>query len=441
MRIAIYTLGCKLNQCESEGLSDAFAQQGFSVVKPSEEAELYIVNTCTVTSKAEQKARRMIRRYSAMAHDPVVIVTGCYAQMDPEVISLLADHLFVVSLEKKANLLGMPGYIALLLKSGISLKEAVGSYLDSDQEDATPFDYHAITFIYHARAFLKIEDGCDNACAYCRVTLARGPAVSLGVDEVVRRCQEIEEQGYREIVFTGVNITAYQWRGYDLADLLRTVLDQGSNKTRIRLSSLEPDMITDKLIEVCRDSRIQPHFHIPLQTASDTMLVSVNRHYSVARAAEQIGKLMAVKEDAFLAADIITGLPGESESDHQKTIEFLREQGFCRVHVFPFSPRPGTALYHVKPKVPEYIRDRRAKEIRILSSELYQKYCRRWDGLTSEVILEGIFGSVVHGVTANYLKVQVNGLPEDETTIRGRACRVRLSMEGELVTGTFLEFI
>jgi threonylcarbamoyladenosine tRNA methylthiotransferase MtaB len=440
MRAAIYTLGCKLNQCESEGLADAFSQQGFTVTSPSEDADLYIVNTCTVTSKAEQKARRMIRRYARLAHQPVVIVTGCYAQLNGDDIAALAERLHVVSLDKKSSLLMMPAYIASLLSSGVSLQDAVSSFISDDLTESSPFDYRAITFVYHARAFLKIEDGCDNACAYCRVTLARGKAVSLDVQEVIRRCLEIEAQGYREIVFTGVNITAYASQGRDLAALLQAVLDALSRRVSIRLSSLEPDMITDRLIEVCRDPRVQPHFHIPLQSASDEMLTAVNRHYSVELAARQIRRLMAVKDDAFLAADIITGLPGERDSDHQRTLQFLKDLGFSRVHVFPFSPRPGTALFDAPHKVPEYLRDERAGEIRRLSTKLYGEYVSRWQGRTVDVIIEGMFAGAVQGITDNYLKVSITALPGDPEQARGRLCRARLSTEGDVLTGTFVEF-
>lgn len=440
MRIAIYTLGCKLNQCESEGLADAFDRQGFSVVKPSEEAEMYLVNTCTVTSKAEQKARRMIRKFAHMAERPIVLVTGCYAQMNEEDIRLLDDRLLVVPLDKKASLLMLPGMMSTLLKSGMSAYDAVRAFLDGDHTESTPFDYQSVTFVYHARAFLKIEDGCDNSCAYCRVTLARGPAMSLSAGEVVSRCLEIEQGGYREIVFTGVNITAYSSEGHDLAGLLELVLSRLSERTSIRLSSLEPDMITDRLIEICRDPRVRPHFHIPIQTASERLLHHVNRDYSMETAERQIRKLVSVKESPFLAADIMTGMPSESDEDHQCTLDFLKDLGFSQVHVFPFSPRPGTILYHDREKVPEYRRDERASEIRQLSGELYQGYIKACHQKEVSGIIEQCSQGRCTAVTENYLKVRLEGVPEADQRLRGRACRLKLDTSGEEPSGSFLRF-
>ncbi len=439
MRIALFTLGCKLNQSESEGLADVFANHGFTVVKPSEDAELYIVNTCTVTSKAEQKARRMIRKFAAMDHEPVVLVTGCYAQMDPEDVGRLADRLVVVPLDNKADLLKLPAYLEHLISANISLYEGITSFLNSgEQGTSTPFDYKAITFQYHARAFLKIEDGCDNACAYCRVTLARGAAVSLSANQVVARCLDIEREGYREIVFTGVNITAYRDGDIDLPGVLKMTLDAVSGRMRIRLSSLEPDMISDELIEVCRDPRVQPHFHIPIQSASPKLLRAVNRDFDLLEAAKQLKKLLAVKDDPFLAADIITGLPGELDEDAQMTRDFLIDTGFSQVHVFPFSPRPGTALYDAKGKVPEYRRDERARDLRTLSHELYQDYMRRWDGKEVEMIIEGEREGEVYGISANYLKAPIAGLPESHQ--RGDLCLVKLHRKDEILKSTFIEF-
>ena len=440
MRIALFTLGCKLNQCESEGVADAFDSHGFTVVSPSEEADLYIVNTCTVTSKAEQKARRMIRKFAAMDSHPVVLVTGCYAQMDPDDVAALADRLIVVPLERKANLLQLPAYLQPLLQANISLHEGITSFIEaSAEEESSPFDYKAITFQYHARAFLKIEDGCDNACSYCRVTLARGDAVSLPTDEVVKRCLDIEREGYREIVFTGVNITAYRSGEYDLPGVLKLTLDALSPGTRIRLSSLEPDMITDRLIEVCADARVQPHFHLPIQTASPKLLATVNRVYDLEAASAQIRKLAAVKDDPFLAADIITGLPGERDEDALATREYLIQTGFSQVHVFPFSPRPGTALHDAKGKVPEYLRDERAKELRDLSAVLYRRYTGRWDGKEVEAVIEDRKNGRVTGVSGNYLKFPITGVPRELG--RGALCRVGLRTTAKGLAASFIEFI
>ncbi|MGM0431333.1 MAG: tRNA (N(6)-L-threonylcarbamoyladenosine(37)-C(2))-methylthiotransferase MtaB [Spirochaetota bacterium] len=428
-RVSVYTLGCKLNQCESEGVADAFHQQGFEVVSPSEPADMYIVNTCTVTSKAEQKARRMIRKFALSEGKPLVIVTGCYAQLEPEVLQQTAERIVVLPLDKKAALLTLPAHVARMLEAGTSLREAVEAFMSADMtrsEALSPFAYEADTFMYHSRAFLKIEDGCDNTCSYCRVRLARGPAVSLAAEEVLQRCRQLEARGYREIVLTGVNITAYHSGGGSLPELLELLLSELGDGTRLRLSSLEPDMITEELIAQCVDPRIQPHFHIPLQSASDRMLARVNRAYAIGEAGNMISRLRKAKDDPFLAADIITGLPGEQESDVLETYEFVSSLGFSHLHVFPYSPRPGTALYKSGNYVPESLRDKRAAAFRELSSQLYADYITRWSGKPVEVVIEGSKAGNVRGLSGNYLKGVVTGIPaayRPYEQLRGRMCQ------------------
>jgi threonylcarbamoyladenosine tRNA methylthiotransferase MtaB len=446
LSVAVYTLGCKLNQCESEGLADAFYHNGFTIVKPAERADIYIVNTCTVTSKAEQKARRMIRKFALSDHQPLVIVTGCYAQMEQELISRVADRLIIVPLERKAHLLSLPAYISIMLTSGRPLRESVEAFITDKQlldREHGPFSYEAVTFMYHARAFLKIEDGCDNACSYCRVTLARGAAVSLPANQAVERALEIERRGYREIVLTGVNITAYRDGNIFLGSLIEKMLDSLSDRTRIRLSSLEPDMIDEKLIDLCRDQRIQPHFHIPLQSGSEKVLASVNRVYDMQEAMKAIEKLKSVKEDPFMAADVITGLPGEGEDDFNRSFELLTRLGFSQVHVFPYSPRPDTPLYDADSHVPEYLRDQRAQRLRELSVRLFEAYRNRWVSKSVEAIIEHHSGEDIRAVTGNYLKVKVVGLPPDVGDLRGRMCRGVLEhgeKPGDL-TLRFTEFV
>lgn len=441
LSVALYTLGCKLNQCESEGLADAFHTRGFRVVRPADPADIYIINTCTVTSKAEQKARRMIRKFASREGEPLIIVTGCYAQMEQELLTRVADRLFIVPLERKAHLLSLPAYLSTALESGRRLRESVDAFLTDPQlfdDENGPFSYEAVTFTYHARAFLKIEDGCDNACSYCRVTLARGDAMSLPASQALERTLEIERRGYREIVLTGVNITAYRDGGLDLAGLVKLLLKNVSPATRIRLSSLEPDMISDELIAACADERVQPHFHIPLQSASAQVLASVNRSYDLETAETQLNKLVSAKDDPFLAADVITGLPGESRQDFEATCEFLRRLGFSQVHVFPYSPRPDTPLFDASGHVPEYLRDQRAQKLRELSSGLFESYRNRWVSRQAEAVIE----KADRAVTGNYLKVKLLGMPEGaDKDLRGRMITGMLGEDNGVMTMSFCSFI
>ncbi len=405
MNVCVYTLGCRLNQCESEGIADAFASEGFTVVKDKEAADIYIVNTCTVTSKAEQKARRMIRKF---AKTGICVVTGCYAQLNAEDIQALNENIIVVPLSKKAHLLKLPKHINTALQSGMSLQASVNTFVD---EDASVFDYAAASFSYHHRAYLKVQDGCDNNCSYCRVHIARGKAISLDSDTVVARALDLEKQGFREIMLTGVNLTMYDHQNNGIGGLIEKLLKALGPNIRLRLSSLEADHVDDRLLETLKDSRMQPHFHIPVQSANDSVLKRVNRKYDKQHLIYIVNKLKAIKDDPFIAADIIAGLPGEGEEEYKETYEFLKEYGFTQLHVFPYSPRPDTDLFDAKDKVPEYRRDERAKELRKLSSELHKIYLNRQLGKTCEVILQTRKGGQFTGVTGNYIDVVVQDTP------------------------------
>lgn len=432
MRVLIYTLGCKLNQCESEAIADAFIHEGFTVVPSHESADLCIVNTCTVTGKAEQKARRMIRKYAHEEHRPVVLVTGCYAQMERELIQELSDRVVVVSLDEKPSLLALPNMLANSLVADIDLLDAVKHFVKSPKENGdakslSPFDYDAATFSFHSRAFLKIQDGCDNACAYCRVTIARGDSVSLDTEEVVRRAVALEQDGFSEIVLTGVNISAYKSGDTDLGGLLKILLDRLGDSIRIRLSSLEPDKLDTSLVRIFADRRIQSHFHFPIQSASDTVIKRVGRHYTVSQLSAAISLLREVKDDPFIAADVITGLPGEDEQEFLNSMRFLKEHDISQMHVFPFSPRPQTALFQAKDRVPEYIRDERAKKLRELSTIHLRRYMDRQIGKEFELIVEERRSGLWSGLTGNYLKLMVKDVPE--TVQRGDRITVRLERD------------
>ncbi len=436
MRVVIYTLGCKLNQCESEAIAAAFQEEGFSVVPPHEVADLYIINTCTVTSKAEQKARRMIRKFAQQGGEPTLLITGCYAQLEAEALQEIAPRVVVISLDDKPSLLALPPYLAASHIGQIDLYEALKEFAASDKGSLnTPFDYEATSFTYHSRAFLKIQDGCDNSCGYCRVSIARGEARSLESQEVVRRTLELEAQGFHEIVLTGVNISAYQDGEVDLSNLLKGLLKATGSDTRIRLSSLEPDRLNDRLIEVCGNPKIQSHFHLPLQSGSETVLKRVNRYYSLDEVETLIAKLRQVKEDPFIAADVITGLPGEDEAEFERSLQFYKRNEFSQFHVFPFSPRPQTLLYEAKDRVSEGVRDGRAKLVRDLSQVQYRRYKSRQIGRSLEAIVEQKQGKQWFGLTGNYLKVPLTGLAP--AVKRGDLVQVTLEVapNSDILTG------
>jgi len=418
LNVCVYTLGCRLNQCESEAMADSFSQEGFTIVEEQVPADLYVVNTCTVTSKAEQKARRMIRKFALLAP---TLATGCYAQVNEDELRKLSDNVIVVPLEKKAHLLKLAKHLKASLVSGMDMRTGCLSFSDGK---ASVFDYAADSFSYHSRAYLKIQDGCDNSCAYCRVHIARGKAVSLESGQVIERALALQQSGFQEIMLTGVNLTMYDHQGEGLGGLLEKLLASLSDSVRIRLSSMEPDHIDDRLLDVLTDKRMQPHFHIPVQTGSDRLLKKVDRHYTIAELANILDRLRKAKSDPFLAADIITGLPGERDEDFAATRQFILDQQFSFLHVFPFSPRPDTPLYRAQDRVPESVRDERALDLRTLSEQLHHSYRQRQVGSAAEVILQNRKGGRWYGLSGNYLDVAVLSPPV-------------FAREGMLIKGTF----
>ena len=423
MKVFIYTLGCRVNQCESEAIAESFAKAGHSVLKSHEEADLAIVNTCTVTSKAEQKARREIRLFSKTAP---VLVTGCYAQVNPKEIEDLADNVVVLPLMRKPELLGLASFMDEHRSLDV-LKEIREFAKERREGYGGLFDFAPSQFSYHSRSYLKIQDGCDNNCGFCRVHIARGPSFSLDSDTVVQRALEIEKQGYHEIVLTGVNLTMYDHTNRGLGGLLEKLLAAVGPDMRFRLSSLEPDHIDDLLLEQLKDPRMQPYFHIPIQSAADKVIKRINRTYDSNHLEYVISRLREIKDDPFLACDIITGLPGEGDEEFEITRSFLERHGFALMHVFPFSPRPDTALYRAKDRVPENIRDERALVLRNLSARLNKAYTERQVGKEAEIILEGRRTGRWHGLTGNYMKLDVTNVPENASV--GDLFKVRILSE------------
>ena len=406
-KVLVYTLGCRLNQTESEAIADSFVKEGFAVVGEEDIAELSIVNTCTVTSKAEQKARRMIRLLSQKSE--AVLVTGCYAQMAEPELKALSDNIVVVPLEKKASLLRYPAILRSDLENNIPLIDSLRGF--TAQEGSGVFDYQASTFSYHSRSYLKVQDGCDNECAYCRVHVARGKSLFLPKDEVIKRALELEKFGFHEIVLTGVNLTMYDHEGKGLGGLLEELLPRLSDETRIRLSSVEADNVDERFIEQAASFKMHPYFHIPVQSGSDKVLRRVDRKCLTDQVEFVINGLRRVKDDPFIACDIITGLPGEGDEEFEETVNFVKKNRLAHIHVFPFSPRPDTPLENARDKVAERLRDERAEVLRVLSEKLHEEYIERQIGKRGEVLLESRKSGEWRGTTGNYLKVKIENTP------------------------------
>ncbi|HOV62968.1 MAG TPA: tRNA (N(6)-L-threonylcarbamoyladenosine(37)-C(2))-methylthiotransferase MtaB [Spirochaetia bacterium] len=437
MKAGFYTLGCKLAQSESEALASAFGSQGFSVSDVDEDSDLYIVSTCTVTSKAEQKARRMIRKLSREHPQASLIVTGCYAQLERDELEALGDNIVVVPQEKKHILLSLPEAARTACSSGSFGTEFLRDWARGTEGGGDVFSFSSPVQHFHSRAFLKIQDGCNNRCAYCRVPLARGNSVSLSLTEVLRRAKDLAEAGYREIVITGINISAYRDGSYTLADCVSS-LTETVKGVRFRLSSLEPDQVDERLASALSHDAVCPHFHIPVQSGSDRVLSLAKRHYTSSGLRDTIRLLREARPGCFIAADIIVGLPGETEEDFFATESLIRELDLAQLHVFPFSQRPGTPFFKAQNLVPERVRDERASVLRALSESLHAAYVAGCKGKLLNVLIEERDGrGMVSGFSENYVKITVSGVPP--TIPEGSIIPVLLTHTSPAVRGKLFE--
>jgi threonylcarbamoyladenosine tRNA methylthiotransferase MtaB len=445
--VAFYTLGCKLNQIESESLAAAFAKSGFPVLAGAkavgEKPLLAIVNTCTVTSKSDQKARGIIRRLLRENPGCCIMVTGCYAFLDPDEIRNLENpdnidnenidndtiddagidavsgfrRLFVPPQNgqgagsAKSALLDLPEYLALALAQGQSLSQALGLWTATpDTANANdPFGFNPEDFSFHSRGYLKVQDGCDNACTYCRVRLARGPSLSLSPQSCLERLLSLEKAGYAELMLNGVNLGQYRHSGFDLAGLIGFLLE-GSSTIALRLSSINPESVTESLAAVLAHKRIRPHFHLSVQSGSDKVLGRMGRAYKSGGAAKAAALLRSAKENPFLACDIIAGFPGETEDDFGKTLELCRETGFAWIHAFPYSKRPGTQALSLDGSVNEGEAKRRVAVLSEFAVNGRRQYARSWIGKPVCAVVEKTetCEGQCRALSENYLKLTVN---------------------------------
>ena len=435
---AIHTLGCKLNQLESESIAEAFNRAGF-LVEAGPMADLLVINTCSVTSKSEQKARRLIRK--ALKDNPgaCVIVTGCYAQLEGAAIAALEKpgppprRLFVLSGDRKTFLLDLPRL--LRSPSGepdtAALSRTLELFLGTETPPGAPasgpldpFRFNPRDLSFHSRPFLKIQDGCDRACSYCAVTLARGPSRSLDPETLLSRLGELEAAGYGEAVLTGVNINQYRSGGMDLGGVLEYLL-ANTRTIALRLSSLEPEGLDGPFLRVLRNRRIRPHFHLSIQSGSPRILERMRRPYTPAAVETAIRRLRELREDPFLACDIIAGFPGETPAEFAETYELCRRSNFAWIHAFPFSRRPGSEAWDFPDKTPEREAVSRVESLVNLARQGRTAYVRAWTGKTVAAIVEaGGAKEYLTALSENYLKLRLPLQPDRPPPGTPVGCRI-----------------
>lgn len=442
--VRIETLGCRLNQVESEALAVRFSEAGFTVY-PSDKScpiRLCIVNTCTVTGKAEQKARRLIRLLLKAHTEAVILVTGCYAELEAETIEKINCRIIAFSGKKKDELYEFAGFIKSAFADKaeeninveavkniiLQFRNKIYSEKNTQLNADTMFKLSAPVFLFHSRASLKVQDGCNNACSYCRIRLARGKAVSLPAEEAVRRIRQIEQNGACEVVLSGVNLSQY-WdkQTGTFADLLLLLL-QNTEHIRIRISSLYPECIDNAILPVLKDKRICPHFHLSIQSGSDTILKAMNRQYCRADIVRAVQSLREVKDNPFIGCDIITGFPSESEEDFEQSFSLCSELKIPGIHVFPFSARPGTKAFVMKAKIPERESGIRAQRLSALSKKNYAEYLSLCNGKVFFAIVEKpVKNRTLEVVTENYLSLPLKTENSADTYAGGEGVFVKIN--------------
>lgn len=418
-RVSFHTLGCKLNFSESSTLARQFEEGGFERVGVNDEADICVINSCSVTEHADKKCRNIIRKLHRRNPSAIIAVTGCYAQLKPQEIAAIDGVDIVLGNNDKGD----------LYKRVVELSSRGQAQVYScDCEEITRF-FAAFSTGDRSRSFLKVQDGCDYKCAYCTIHYARGSSRNMPIAELVAEAEKVAESGLKEIVITGINTGDFgRTTGEKFIDLLRA-LNEVEGIERYRISSIEPNLITDEIIEFCAASpKFQHHFHIPLQSGSDSILGLMRRRYTSAKFADRIEKVRSLMPDAFIGIDVITGFPGETEEDFQQTYDLLARLKPSFLHIFPFSERPGTPAVDMPNKVPSYISTQRVARLEELSNALHYDFCAQGVGKEMDVLFESTMrGGMMYGYTGNYIRVKA---PYRRDLIN-RVCRVKLSSIGE----------
>ena len=426
--VGIYTLGCKVNQYESEAIAECFEKEGFLPSSPSSLCDVYVINTCTVTAESDRKARQFIRRAIHKNPKAYILVTGCLAQADPEQIMdiegvdfICGNHqkLAVVSAAKELVRLGQKNSTPTLLH---------------DAPDANGFEQMSISRFDRTRAYVKIEDGCESKCAYCIIPAARGSIRSKPLDEVVEEVRCLTENGCREVVLTGIETASYgkDLKNVDLATLLQRV-DAIPGIGRVRLGSLDPSLIKQDFVDsIAPLKSLAPHFHLSMQSGSDKILALMRRKYNTKMALDGMERLRCAMPQVQFTTDMIVGFPGETEENFEESLAFVKKAGFLMVHVFPYSKRKGTVAANMPNQIPQEVKHQRVAALSEAATQIRQELLARRVGKTEEVLFETYKNGIAYGHTASFIEVAC----PSPCPLQGCILPVRIeAFDGEHCTG------
>ncbi len=424
-----YTLGCKLNFSETSSIGKMLKDVGVRTVRKGEKADICVINTCSVTEIADKKCRQAIHRLTKQHPGAFVVVTGCYAQLKPEQVSNIEGVDLVLGAEQKGELINYLGSLE---------KHEHGEAITTATKDIRSFA-PSCSRGDRTRYFLKVQDGCDYFCSYCTIPFARGRSRNGKIEDLVAQARQAAAEGGKEIVLTGVNIGDFgKTTGETFFDLVKA-LDQVEGIERFRISSIEPNLLTDEIIEYVAHSRaFMPHFHIPLQSGCDEVLKLMRRRYDIALFASKIRKIKELMPDAFIGVDVIVGTRGETPEYFEKAYEFIRGLDVTQLHVFSYSERPGTQALKIDYVVPPEEKHQRSQRLLALSDEKTKAFYARHIGQEAKVLMEkSKAGMPMHGFTENYIRVEL----EHDDSLDNHLVQVRMgefnedgtALKGELV--------
>ncbi len=398
MNVAFYTLGCKVNQYETEAMKNLFEKNGFYIVDNSDDADIFIINSCTVTSASDRKTRQMIRKFKKNKENSIMILTGCYSQNHGEELKNNQNIDIIIGTKEKSKILEITNdYINKHIKH----KEILEFEKNEDYEEFDIIDWESRT-----RANIKIQDGCNQYCSYCIIPYVRGPSRSRNREEIIKEIKNLADKNYKEIIINGINLTSL---GKDddngnLIDLVKEI-DKLDIKSRIRFGSLEANIINDDMLRIISNNDVfAKHFHLSLQSGSNSILKRMNRKYTKEEFYEKVKLIRKYIPDCGITTDIIVGFPGETDEEYNESYDFVEKVGFSRIHVFKFSPREGTRAYKMKDRVNGKIKNIRSGKMIELGERLEREFCQRFIGNEVEVLFEtknknGFY----EGYTSNYL--------------------------------------
>ncbi|GIN60408.1 threonylcarbamoyladenosine tRNA methylthiotransferase MtaB [Robertmurraya siralis] len=424
--VAFHTLGCKVNHYETEAIWQLFKEQGYDRTDFESRADVYVINTCTVTNTGDKKSRQVIRRAIRKNPDAVICVTGCYAQTSPAEIMAIPGVDIVVGTQDRVKMLE---YIEQYKVERQPIN-GVGNIMKNRVYE----ELDVPAFTDRTRASLKIQEGCNNFCTFCIIPWARGLMRSRDPQEVIRQAQQLVNAGYQEIVLTGIHTGGYgeDMKDYNLASLLRDLEAQVKGLKRLRISSIEASQITDEVIDVIDQSNvIVRHLHIPIQSGSNTVLKRMRRKYTMEFFAERLERLKEVLPGLAVTSDVIVGFPGETEEEFMETYNFIKKHQFSELHVFPYSKRTGTPAARMEDQVDEDVKNERVHRLIALSDQLAKEYASQFENEVLEVIPEEKFkddpkGEMYEGYTDNYLKVVFKGTED----MIGKIVKVKIEKAG-----------